>query len=168
MINTGILKRLKLARLLRGFSSTRAFAKYYNIPFSTYAQHESGCRSMSITCLLEYCELLQIQPGWIICNIGKIDIDSAGTSYQNEQNNIKQLESITGKNKELIDVELLTTILIRAAPLLIDEKIKTDAITFCYKLYDDMINISIDKSNINTNISLAINSMLKSLDNAKL
>jgi len=68
--------RLKLARRKRNFRSARKFAKRYTISESTYAQHESGKRSLSIITLLKYSGLLSINPAWLLTGEGDIDATS--------------------------------------------------------------------------------------------
>lgn len=58
--------RIKQARIASGYRSARIFAKEFGIAESTYAQHESGKRKISLATLLDYCKLLGTNPAWVI------------------------------------------------------------------------------------------------------
>lgn len=64
-----ICNRLRQARRQNGFLSARNFALHHNIPDSTYTQHESGKRKMSVSTMLHYCKLLDIDPFWLLTGI---------------------------------------------------------------------------------------------------
>jgi|GEM_PF-1805836 DNA-binding XRE family transcriptional regulator len=66
-----IYKRLKKARVQAGYASARYFANTHNISDSTYTQHESGKRKMSLSTLIFYAHLLKINSYWIITGIQK-------------------------------------------------------------------------------------------------
>ncbi len=65
-----IRKRLKNTRIELGFISAKDFAVNKGIKISTYALHEAGTRSMSIKVIVEYANLLNIQPSWLITGLG--------------------------------------------------------------------------------------------------
>ena len=60
--------RLQVARKALGFTSARAFARHYDIPATTYAQHETGKRSLNPSILTAYCEKLNITPDWLFAD----------------------------------------------------------------------------------------------------
>lgn len=62
--------RLKLARKLRGYSKSKDFAESFDVPYSTYSQHEVGSRSMSTKVLFEYSDMLGIRPEWLLTGRG--------------------------------------------------------------------------------------------------
>lgn len=62
--------RLKLARKLRGYLRSKDFAERFNVPYSTYSQHEVGSRSMSTKVLFEYSDMLGIRPEWLLTGRG--------------------------------------------------------------------------------------------------
>ncbi|MCH9643818.1 MAG: helix-turn-helix domain-containing protein [Gammaproteobacteria bacterium] len=59
-------KRLQKARKDAGFRSARAFARHYNIPESTYSQHETGKRSLNPRMVRYYCECFNVDANWLI------------------------------------------------------------------------------------------------------
>lgn len=59
-------RRLRLARKACGYKSARAFATKYNIPESTYSQHETGKRALGPELLIFYSQCLGIEPGWLL------------------------------------------------------------------------------------------------------
>lgn len=58
--------RLREIRKQRGFHSARAFAREYDIPESTYSQHETGKRSLSAYNIKRYCQWLNIDANWLL------------------------------------------------------------------------------------------------------
>ena len=51
---------LKKQRIGQGYKSARAFASKFNIPVSTYSQHETGKRGINMDILAQYCKLLRV------------------------------------------------------------------------------------------------------------
>lgn len=71
--------RLRFARKIAGYSSARCFAVQHSIPESTYSQHETGKRALSIEMLLHYSQLLKTNPNWLLTGMG----DAHNQDYQN-------------------------------------------------------------------------------------
>ena len=105
-----ICKRLKESRIKQGFFSARAFASHNSIPDSTYTQHESGKRKMSIETLIKYCKLLNIEPLWLIT--GKRGIKQSASLPTNlTPFSEDSLENLIIQNAPVkIDIELLSKI----------------------------------------------------------
>jgi transcriptional regulator with XRE-family HTH domain len=61
-----ISERIKQARIASGYRSARIFAKEFGIAESTYAQHESGKRTINLATLMDYCNILGTNPAWVI------------------------------------------------------------------------------------------------------
>jgi transcriptional regulator with XRE-family HTH domain len=68
-INRGIGARLSAARRVV-FSSAREFANKYQMAESTYSQHETGKRALSVSVLLNYACWLEVSPGWLLTGEG--------------------------------------------------------------------------------------------------
>ena len=58
LITEIISTRLKIARKANGYSSTKEFVEKNSIASTTYWQHESGKRALSIENLFNYSEIL--------------------------------------------------------------------------------------------------------------
>lgn len=78
--------RLREARRAAGYSSARYFATTHNIPESTYSQHETGKRSLSVDMLLHYSTLLQVNPGWLLTGMGESCTKEHGNSVLPDAN----------------------------------------------------------------------------------
>lgn len=64
-----IANRLKQIRVNAGFTTTNEFARINDLPHSTYWQHETGQRSISIQYAAKYCSILNISLDWLILGI---------------------------------------------------------------------------------------------------
>ncbi len=164
MLKNEIAIRLKQARQNNGYKSARSFANTFNIPFSTYAQHESGYRSISTDCLMNYCSLLKIDPMWLIDNKGAPNNNmfakpDSTSVFQNDAN----LKPINTNQIARIDVNVFSKIFIAAAKILAHKELTPEIITYCYKIYDDVITLPEDDENIDKFIELAIQSIDKNI-----
>ncbi len=65
-------QRLRAARKAANYKSARAFSSQHLIPETTYAQHESGKRSLNVETLIHYSRLLNISVGWLLTGHGEI------------------------------------------------------------------------------------------------
>jgi len=70
MIDNQLSARLKKVRKLAGYRSGRAFALANDIAVTTYLNHESGKRGMSIAVALRYCQLLRASFSWLVTGEG--------------------------------------------------------------------------------------------------
>ncbi|QGP56874.1 Helix-turn-helix domain protein (plasmid) [Piscirickettsia salmonis] len=124
MSNKEISKRLKLARINAGFRFARSFSEYFNIPYITYSQHESGKRTIKPEVILKYAEYLNISAAWLLTGC--------------DNNNHHVAKSIL--TDSIIDVELL---------LNISREVKKMSDTMDLKLLDnDITTISSDIYNL--------------------
>lgn len=64
-----IAEKLKNSRINAGFGTAKDFAKKYNIPYITYAQHESGKRRMSAKAMIKYTKLLKKNSNYFLEDI---------------------------------------------------------------------------------------------------
>ena len=64
-LDSKISARLRAARKVAGFSTSIAFCEKYNIPKSTYSQHETGKRLPKDDTLSEYADYLEISFNWL-------------------------------------------------------------------------------------------------------
>ena len=71
--NSDLLKllpmRLKAARRARGFDNRFTFAKFCDIPITSYRAHELGLRELKVSDLWKYAKALNISVTWLL--IGK-------------------------------------------------------------------------------------------------
>jgi len=64
-----VAKRLKLSRQRAGYRSAREFAMKFGFKVTTYAQHESGKRAISIENAKMYSKLLNLHPAWLMTGV---------------------------------------------------------------------------------------------------
>ena len=136
-----ICKRLKEARLKHGFLSARTFALHHYIPDSTYTQHESGKRKMSIGTLLNYCLLLEINPTWLL--MGQQELEPAKIGLENiETDTSSTLDNLMLPFKPItIDLKFLTNILMQISQNATNVKNNNSAIlNICIKIYNLLIH----------------------------
>jgi len=91
--------RLRAARMAAGFNSLRRFAAKINVPFSTYAQHETGSRSMDDEAVTHYCKTLNINPEWLKTGTGIIFRGKHSPNLKPTEKEIayiKEMNKITG------------------------------------------------------------------------
>lgn len=65
-----IRERLKMVRIEMGFQTAKSFAEKNGLKISTYALHEAGTRSLSLTTIDNYAKLLSIQTNWLLTGLG--------------------------------------------------------------------------------------------------
>lgn len=61
-LNQKLAKKLKDARIHAGYVTAKDFSQKNNLPYTTYAQHESGKRCLSARIILKYSKLLKVEP----------------------------------------------------------------------------------------------------------
>lgn len=96
-----IAARLSAARKVY-HDSARSFAIANNLPVTTYSQHETGKRALSVSGLLEYGSWLRVNPSWLLT--GK------GLPYPNDEQAIERQAQLYNflderDQSELYDVE---------------------------------------------------------------
>lgn len=65
-IKQSVAARLKQAREQAGFRSQEEFCKQFNLPLSTYKQHEQGQRAIRATAAMRYCRMLHVSMTWLL------------------------------------------------------------------------------------------------------
>lgn len=136
-----VCQRLKQARVKNGFSSARTFAIKNNIPDSTYTQHESGKRKMSIEILFGYCSILQVDPCWVI---------TGDSSLSNEKPAFPSLplykdwnKSPRDKLKMPVNLAVLVKIILKLVNTTMARPSSTNIdINVCYIIYNSVVNSS--------------------------
>ncbi len=173
-----IAKRLKLARIASGYQSAKIFTNKYNIPSSTYCNHENGNRSLTLDNINNYAKLLNIDIAWLVTGRGS----PCGNIYSQvleekilfEQEQMIKLGElpevlapiISETNKySTIDVPVFKAILEELMPLLrqIPEPKDRDAAHFCFELYNKIIATNADEKVRIDLIRLCFDSFFKGL-----
>lgn len=72
---SSVCERLKISRINSKYRSAREFANKNDIAESTYAQHESGKRALTLKNLLLYSKKLNVNPAWLLTGEDPITID---------------------------------------------------------------------------------------------
>lgn len=62
--------RLKIARISAGYTSVAKFSETFNIPKTTYFQHENGVTALHIDLLSNYAEILGVNIKWLLTGDG--------------------------------------------------------------------------------------------------
>lgn len=108
-----VCSRLRAVRKAAGFRTSYDFSKKYNIPKSTYSQHESGSRIPRDAAIEEYASYLGINYNWLRYGEGL----PFGTNDIQDERNKKLAQEIKSKESELkdhlcapLDENLLTSI----------------------------------------------------------
>lgn len=173
-----IPKRLKVARIAAGYPSAKSFTTAYNIPSSTYSNHENGNRTLTIENIFYYSKLLNLNPAWLIT--GK---DSPCGDVYNEQLEKKILEEqeILFKKNELsstviaviletnkhstIDTKLFKNVLIELVRLLkqIPNAQSNEAVSFCFEVYNRIVATNAEGNDRIDLIKLCFESFIKGL-----
>lgn len=99
--------RLKLARNLRGYSKSKDFAEGFNLPYSTYSQHEVGSRSMSIKVLFEYSNMLGIRPEWLLTGRGNPSDSSSSLPNIDKEILLEIRENENSGNIDAVELPLI-------------------------------------------------------------
>lgn len=104
--------RLRAARKAAGFKTSKAFLNKYNIPASTYSQHESGSRIPDDETLKYYSKLFDVNFDWLKSGMGNpfsTSIPSKKNIISEELLDIKKTKE--KKDKLFIDQKIFTKIL---------------------------------------------------------
>jgi len=64
-------ERLRIARIARGYRTSKAFAAKHGIPQPTYSLHETGNRGMSVDVAKRYADLLDVSAEWLLFGRGE-------------------------------------------------------------------------------------------------
>lgn len=157
-IDIAISARLKAARKFKGYQTASSFARQQNFPITTYLQHESGKRSISVDVLKKYAAILDVNPIWLFFGYE--------SHKEDENKGFNHLESLAyneiSSNMDIIMVNIDVALFLIES--LIDGMIQTksipyDYLSFCNEiLRGSYINGSLTKEKKHL-IKLSIKSM---------
>ncbi len=99
--------RLRAARKAAGFLTAREFIDKYDIPKSTYSQHETGSRNPEDECVKHYAKLLNVRYAWLKDGDG---LPFARMSETKKTTMQEELLDISPVKQQITDVTLLTKI----------------------------------------------------------
>ena len=151
-----IALRLRIARTASGFKTSKDFAEMHAIALSTYCQHETGKRPLSIEQLFCYSELTGVEPVWLLTGNGNPCSNSA--NKQMEQTILQEQEKL-GCSGELavnaipviseqdrfsyVNMKVLKKIILESTPLIkeIPGEHLPIAVDFCFELYNRIITL---------------------------
>lgn len=168
-----IAARLTAARKV-DYSSARGFAVAFQIPVTTYSQHETGKRALGVSALLEYSDYLKVSPAWVLTGRGLpypnddngLEKQAALYQYLTEQDKeelycTEQAFLIKGEVAE-VDVELLKQVLrkiIASASLtqLNDEEL----VEFALETYNSVVQTSASIDDQICMVELSVNSLIR-------
>ncbi len=97
--------RLRLARKAAGFQTEKLFAEKYNIPLTTYSQHETGKRVMAVEVLVRYSQRLKADLLWLLTgekNLSSIPIKEKSPSMNDDHSISSQKANIDALKKILL------------------------------------------------------------------
>lgn len=179
-----ILSRLKIARKLRGYVLAKDFAAYANVSSSTYSQHETGKRGITIDQMLEYSSLLGVNPAWLLTGQG----NPSNTRSELEPIDIDLLKEVSalelsGEIEAVIppvvdrssliscvNIALLESIMYNAVSLLknTDEEVDLKAfISFCFDLYNQLISVNASEDEMKSLLDMSVGSFFSGLSARK-
>ena len=169
--------RLRAARKAAGFKSAINFTDKYALSASTYSQHETGQRSLNLTTLVKYSQLLEISSSWLLTGEGvpyknhnvekELCLALNLTSPANNFSSKLQCPPIT-KSFCQVDMKLFSDILHEMIKILTQSSapINETVIDFCFDIYNSVIATP-DDSHRQRMVSLAVSSILKGYAFAK-
>jgi len=174
-----IPKRLKIVRIAAGYHSAKKFIDASGIPASTYSQHESGSRALTLENVATYAQLFKIDPAWLMTGRGspcgefhEKDLEDRILLEQERMIKTGELHAaaiplISEINKySNVDIPVFKKILQELLPLLKnipDPKIG-DAIDFCFLLYNKIIVANAEGDDRVQLIKLCFESFFKGLE----
>lgn len=178
LITEIISTRLKIARKANGYSSTKEFVEKNSIASTTYWQHESGKRALSIENLFNYSEILNIDPSWLLTGNGNPCGEYGDKKI--EQNILEQQEALGRQGKLIakaipsislenqysnINIGIFKKILQELIPLLNNvPPSKTDeVINFSFDLYNRIVTTDVDDKERVKLIQICIESFFSGL-----
>lgn len=146
-----IARRLRAARKAVGFKAAKDFATKYDIPLSTYSQHETGKRSINAELIINYSSYFSINPCWLLTGTGEPFLGDA----QKDKKAIIDRETFTISHKvnddnnksQQVDLALLKRILLAAEHLF---EGKSHQLSFkglvdhCFEIYEAVSPLSAD------------------------
>ena len=158
-----ISKRLRAARKAAGFKSAKEFAKAYDVPISTYSQHETGKRNISAELIVNYSDYFKINPYWLLTGNGEPFLSENQKDkkaiIERETFSISPHVSENDAKYHTADLALLQKILLAAEPLFKDESVKLSysaLIQFCFDIYDTVSTLTADTEEKDKIINLTL------------
>ncbi len=153
--------RLRSARKTAGFKTAKAFASAHHIPYSTYAQYETGKRSIPVDTLIQYSQLLSIDPLWLL--MGK----------KSSSNSVHHNDCVEGSERvglqpirqsiALVDIALLTKIFKSMMILFVDGEVKLSDSGLIVDCYIDMYNVLVTTSGSESELDVILGLLVSSL-----
>ena len=173
--------RLKAARKAASYKTACAFAKHHHIPVSTYSQHENGKRVLNADILLQYGELLNVSPGWILSGTGDPYMDNKSVSDKKEviTRELFTLNKQPAAERSLapiegdiawVDMRLFSDVLLRFVPLLRDVELpieKEELMAFAIEVYNGVVMTSATQADKLAMIDLSITSLKRGAINQR-
>ena len=155
-ITQNIAVRLKIARIASGFKTSKDFAEKYAIALSTYCQHETGKRPLSIEQLFYYAGLTGVEPVWLLTGNGN---PCSNPDNKKMEQTILQEQEKLGCSGELaanaiplvsdqdrfsyVNMKLFKMIILDSIPHIknISDTHISEAVDFCFELYNRIITL---------------------------
>lgn len=170
--------RLKAVRLAITDKNGLNIAQDLQIAPSTYSQHETGKRMLSLDALLRYCEYYQISSEWLLT--GKATITEPYCKQKEEkikkqlfilniEDNAKLL-AINQLGCNTVDLNLLFNIFSQLVFKFssIDKYLSSKELTnYCLDIYNNLINLEINDAQQQSMIALSIDSLNAGLKKAQ-
>lgn len=153
--------RLISARKAAGFKTAKAFASVHHIPYTTYSQHEAGKRSTQVDILIQYSQLLGVDPGWLLTGKGKPQDNAHHCDLLGESERAS-LRPI-GKSIALVDVALFIKIFKSMTTLFTDGSVKISNGEIIEDYYIDMYNVLVATSGSATELEAILDLLVNSL-----
>ncbi|OGO93783.1 MAG: hypothetical protein A3F41_06785 [Coxiella sp. RIFCSPHIGHO2_12_FULL_44_14] len=174
--------RLKIARKASGYKTSKEFAKKHHTASSTYSQHETGKRLLSVENLIAYSESLNINPGWTLTGEGPPCINQDLEKENRILQEIKSLEKkgliptsrgpiITGTRYTNIDIMAFKNILSVMIPLLKETTgtaTNEQLIDFSFEIYNQIVIMDAEPEVKRALIGMSINSFFKGMKAKKI
>ena len=160
-----IASRLKEARIKRGYRSARIFSQYNNLAESTYAQHESGKRKLNIDTLLQYSQILSVDPCWLLTGNPPFD---AHAPFINLSELSTETDLAQDKEYMEVNIQLLTKVLLLLVPSVVNRKVisASELTSIIYRIYNDICEN--DKIHSQRDIEAAIRNALPTTNGSHL
>lgn len=174
-----IPKRLKLVRIASGYHTAREFVRTYDIPVSTYSQHERGERALTLENVAYYSDLFKIEPGWLVTGKGNPcqaymnnkELEARILHDQEEMIKNGELQAIENpiitaeSTYSLINSFAFGETLKQLIPLLrsLPNSKVSDAVDFCFEVYNRIVATNVDGNDRIELIKLCFESFIKGL-----
>jgi transcriptional regulator with XRE-family HTH domain len=149
-----IAKRVRAARKAAGYKSAKEFANKYEIPLSTYSQHETGKRSINAELIINYSSYFTINPCWLLTGNGEPFFDE--DQNQKEKKAIIERETFSISHKvnddnakyNQVELGLMRKIFLAAEHLFADKSLNvsyTGLVNHCFEIYETVSTLAADK-----------------------